>query len=614
MKQNSRKKVGAHYQGRGQCKFLFWAPFLTNVYLNIVSPQERLLPMSKDEEGYWSVLVAEVYPGTRYFYRLDTGQDRPDPASYFQPEGVHLASAVVDQNSFHWEDNMWRGLPLEQMIIYEIHLGTFTSEGTFEPIIPRLDSLLELGVNTLEIMPVSQFPGERNWGYDGVYPFAVQNSYGGTEGLKRLVNICHKKGIAVILDVVYNHLGPEGNYTAEYAPYFTEKYRTPWGKAINFDDAYSDQVRNFFIQNALYWFEDYHIDGLRLDAIHGIYDLGARHILEELAQEVEYLSSTSGKKHYLIAESDLNDVRVIKKKDEGGYGIDAQWSDDFHHSLHTFLTGDKSGYYEDFGRESDLLKSFKEGFVYSWRYSQHRKRYHGSFSADLPGQQFVVFIQNHDQVGNRMFGERLSVIVSFDALKLAAASLIFSPCIPLFFMGEEYAEEIPFLYFVSHSDENLIRAVREGRKREFASFQWQGEPPDPQDIQTFLNSKLGWEKQNRGKHAVMRDFYKELLRLRRVLPALAHLDKKSLKVWGEEGTGLIFLQRWHSNNEILLIMNFNRDEANFNTNFLEGKGKKILDSSDEKWMGTGSTLPDLIEKGEGMIIKPFSCALYEMEV
>ncbi len=376
------------------------------------------------------------------------------------------------------------------MIMYELHAGTFIPEGTFDAVIPGLDHLKDLGINATDIMPVAQFPGERNWGYDGVYPFAVQNSYGGPDGLKRIVNECHTKGIAVILDVIYNHLGPEGNYLRDYGPYFTDRYKTPWGQAINFDGPYSNEVRNFFIENALSWLKNYHIEGLRIDAIHGIYDMSAQPFLPELAERVEEFSQQEGRKFYLIAESDLNNSYALRPRDSGGSGLDALWCDDFHHALHTLLTGETDGYYVDFGKIGHLVKSFREGFVYSGQYSAFRKRNHGNSSADIPPDRFVVFSQNHDQTGNRLKGERLSSLVSFESLKLAAGVVLLSPYIPLIFMGEEYGETAPFLFFISHSDPELIKAVRQGRKDEFKTFNWKDEPPDPQDIETFMRSKL----------------------------------------------------------------------------------------------------------------------------
>jgi maltooligosyltrehalose trehalohydrolase len=580
------------------------------VALRITAPEERVIPMSKDQRGYWRVWSEDVFPGTRYVYRLGPSVERPDPAAHFQPEGVHRASAVVDHTAFPWQDGLWHGIRIEDMIIYELHVGTFTPEGAFDAIIPRLESLRDLGVTAMEIMPVAQFPGERNWGYDGVYPFAVQNSYGGPEGLKRLVNACHQQGLAVILDVVYNHLGPEGNYLADFGPYFTDKYRTPWGRAINFDAAHSDEVRNFFIENALHWFGNYHIDALRLDAIHAIYDTSAKPFLQELAERVEEFSTQQGRKVFLIAESNLNDVRVIRPRESGYFGIDAQWCDDFHHSLRTLLTDERTGYYVDFGRFEQLVKAYREGFVYSWEYSEYRKRRHGSSSADRPAHQFVVFSQNHDQVGNRMLGERLSRLVSFEALKLAAGVVLLSPYIPLLFMGEEYGEESPFLYFVSHSDPNLIEAVRRGRKEEFRSFQWQGEPPDPQDPQTFLKSKLAWERRTEGAPGVLLKFYQHLIRLRREIPALSRLDKENLRISGVEDKKLLVTYRWYDESQTLGVMNFNSADVVFRTELPPGTWRKLVESSDTKWQGPGSTLPEDIASGQEMTIRPMSCAVY----
>src|SRR3990172_2890134 len=483
-------KFGAWYQGDGRCFFSVWAPLKDNVAVKLLFPEERVVQLKKDNKGYWQSEAVNVYPGTRYSYQLDRSVDRPDPASHFQPEDVHGPSEVVDHEAFYWDDRDWKGMAIEEMIMYELHVGTFTPEGTFDAIIARLNTLKELGVNALNIMPVAQFPGSRNWGYDGTYLYAVQSSYGGPEGLKRLVNACHKHNMAMILDVVYNHFGPEGNYLGEFCPYYTEKYKTPWGRANSFDDAYSDDVREFFLQNALYWFEHYHIDGLRLDAVHAIYDMSATPFLAELAEKVEDFSVQKGKKHYLIAESNLNETKHIRPHALGGYGLDAQWLNDFHHSLRTLLTGDLTGYYMDFGKISHLAKAWHQGFVFSGQYSAYRKRRHGNSSLERPDRQFVVFCQNHDQVGNRMLGERLSTLVSFEALKLAAAAVILSPYIPMLFMGEEYGEESPFLYFISHMDKDLINAVREGRKADFRSFQWSGEPPDPQSEDTFNRSKL----------------------------------------------------------------------------------------------------------------------------
>ena len=601
-------KIGAHYLSDGRCEFSVWAPNLEAVAVQIVSPQEQLLPMQKDEWGYWKTTAQGVEPGTLYFYQLN-GDNRPDPASHFQPKDVHEASSVVDHSQMQWSDANWSGIPLEEMIIYELHVGTFTPEGTFEAIIPRLKDLKELGINAIEIMPVAQFPGDRNWGYDGVYPFAVQNSYGGPAGLKKLIDAAHQQGISVILDVVYNHFGPEGNYTSQFAPYMTETYKTPWGMAMNFDDARSDGVRNYFFENALYWFQNYHFDALRLDAIHAIYDLGAKHFLQELAEKVAALSKSVGRKLYLIAESDLNDVRVIREPELGGYGMDAQWSDDFHHSLHTLLTGEQIGYYQEFGKCEQLAKAYKESFIYSWEYAPHRQRFHGSDASDRPGHQFVICTQNHDQVGNRMLGERLSTLVSFEALKLAAGALLLSPNVPLLFMGEEYAEEAPFLYFVSHTDPDLVKAVREGRKKEFSAFHLEGEYKDPESHDTFHESQLKWNWQE-GKHKVMRELYQHLIQLRQSIPALKNLDRKNLEASAIEQDKLLFLHRWDGKSQIFCIMNFNDKNVNFKPTLPNGNWQKILDTSESKWMGSGSTMPDKLTP-EQLTIPPQSFAVYQ---
>jgi len=606
-------KHGINYLENGKYEFNLWAPFLSKVALKIVSPQEKIIPMEKDGKGYWKITVGDTSDKTRYLYQLNGEKERPDPASHFQPEGVHGPSQVIDHDSFRWEDREWNGIPISAMIIYELHTGTFTAEGTFEAIIPRLDKLKDMGINVLEIMPIAQFPGERNWGYDGVYPFAVQNSYGGPTGFKWLVNECHKRGIAVILDVVYNHLGPEGNYLWDYGPYFTKKYRTPWGDALNFDGAHSNEVRNYFIENALHWFKNYHIDALRLDAIHGISDMSAKPFLSELAEKVEEFSKTTRKTCYLIAESDLNDSKVTRPREFGGYGIDAQWCDDFHHALHTILTEEKQGYYSDFGEVKHLVKAMREGFVYSGEYSQFRQKNHGNSSKDVPATQFVTFSQNHDQIGNRVLGERLSVLVSFESLKLAAGAVILSPYVPLLFMGEEYGEDAPFLYFVSHSDPALIEAVRQGRKAEFRNFSWKEEPPDPQSVETFLKSKMDWEKRNKDRHKVLMDFYKHLLSLRKTIPALSSLDKKNLTVNGLEGEKIIFMRRWKDSTHVFIIFNFNCSRVKIIPPVLDGGWEKMIDSSETIWNGPGSLLPKELNAGDEITIRGFGFVMYNKE-
>lgn len=599
----------------GSCTFSVWAPLRNTVAVRIVSPEEQTVPMKQDEQGYWHAEVKNVLPGARYLYRIDNDRDRPDPASRFQPEGVHGPSEVVDHAAFSWDDKNWKGLSLQDYILYELHVGTFTPEGSFDAIVSRLDYLQELGVTAIELMPVAQFPGSRNWGYDGVYPYAVQNSYGGPDGLKRLVNACHLRGIAVVLDVVYNHLGPEGNYLWDFGPYFTNKYKTPWGDAINFDSPYSDQVRDYFVENALHWVRDYHIDALRIDAIHGIFDFSAKHFLQELGQSVHREAERSDRRIYVVPESDLNDVRVITPEALGGYGLDAQWNDDFHHCLHTLLTGEQIGYYQDFGKIEQLEKALCEGFVYSGEYSPFRKRRHGNSSKDRPARQFVVFSQNHDQTGNRMRGERLSRLVSFEAQKLAAAAVILSPNIPLLFMGEEYGETAPFLYFVSHGDQELIEAVRTGRKNEFKHFNWEGEPPDPQSEATFTRSKLDWTRQEHGNHRVLLQFYKTLLKLRRNIPALSDPDKVRLEVRRVGSTRTIAVRQWsrRDENHTLCLFNFEKNEVCTQIALPVGNWRRTLDSSDSTWSGPGTKVPDFVVSGDRVMLQGQSIALLQKD-
>ena len=463
--------LGARPLGASEVSFRVWAPFVRTVAVRTVGPHSTLFPLEKHTAGYFQANISGCGPGTRYQYVLDGGTTRPDPASRSQPDGVHNPSEVMAINGFPWTDQQWKGMPIERLILYELHTGTFTREGTFEAIIPFLDYLAdEVGVTAIELMPIAQFPGKRNWGYDGVYPFAPHAGYGGSQGLKRLIDACHARNLAVVLDVVYNHLGPEGNYLGDFGPYFTDRYPTPWGQAINYDGADSDQVRHYFISNALYWITEFHIDALRLDAIHGIFDISALHILEELTSAVHQVGEQLGRSVLVIAESDTNDARVIRPTRDGGYGLDAQWNDDFHHALHTLLTHETAGYYQDFGHIDDLATALRDGFVYQGKASAFRQRRHGTSTTGCDASQFIICCQNHDQIGNRPGGDRLSTLVPDVALKVVAASVLLAPNIPLIFMGEEYGETAPFLYFVDHSDPHLQAAVRDGRQAEYKNF------------------------------------------------------------------------------------------------------------------------------------------------
>lgn len=593
--------TGIFISNEGAATFRLWAPLRREVALLLA---DRQLAMTPTGNGYWELTVTDIYPGTRYTYLLDNTLQRPDPASRWQPEGVHGPSAIPEA-SFQFTDDHWTGLEPEQMIIYEIHTGTFSSEGTFRGIIQQLHYLKELGVTAIELMPLAQFPGNRNWGYDGVYPFAVHNSYGTPDDLKTLVNAAHAMGIAMILDVVYNHQGPEGNYFADFAPWFNDHYKTPWGAAINFDGPYSNGVRSFYIQNALMWLEEFHFDGLRLDAVHAFVDTSAVHFTEELSVAVKALQERTGKRKVLIGETDLNNPRFINPVSAGGYGLDAQWADEFHHALHSALTGERQGYYEDFGEVSHLAASFEHAYVYTGQYSVHRKRNFGRLPSGNPFHQFVVFAQNHDQVGNRMRGERLSSLLCFEALKLAAAAVILSPFIPLLFMGEEYGEKNPFLFFTSHTDPGLIKAVQEGRRKEFAH---DGEAPDPQAPATFQQSKLSWNTAGNSNAALMA-CYKALLLLRRQRPALCNGDRESARVHHAENENILVLERRMNAEALLIVLNFDShaQKIPFTTH---GRLQKIFDSAGAEFNGPG-TLP-VADDNSPLMIQPLSAVVYEI--
>lgn len=542
--------LGAIDLENGNSRFRVWAPKAERVEVDL---DGRRVALESTEDGYFEGVVEGAGPGTRYAYRLDGGDARPDPASRYQPDTVHGPSEVV-RRRFDWTDEGWRGIALDEHILYELHVGAFTPEGTFDAIVPRLDELVDLGITAIELMPVAQFPGTRNWGYDGVLPFAVQNSYGGPEGLKRLVDACHVRGLAVVLDVVYNHLGPEGNYLSEFGPYFTERYKTPWGLALNYDGPHSDPVRRYFIENALHWIAEYHFDGLRLDAVHAIADASERPFLQELGTEVKALAERLGRRVHIFPESDINTLFFLRSPEHGGCGLDAQWTDDFHHCLHTLLTGESSGYYQDFGSLALMAKSMGGGFAYTGQYSTFRRRRHGVPADELDGSRHVVCIQNHDQTGNRMKGERIASLVDFDSQKLAAGAVLLSPFLPLLFMGEEHGETAPFLYFVSHSDPGLIESVREGRAKEFAAFGWQGTPPDPQAEETFERSRPT------ARNEELYAFYKELIRCRKSVPALRNLGKTNQEVTLFEDQGVIVARRWSGESEVLIAYNFAGEE------------------------------------------------------
>ncbi len=595
--------LGAAYLGKDRCTFLVWAPRSERVDVCILSPDTRQVALKPKPRGFHQAEVEGVAPDSRYVFELHSGQTRrpassplrrPDPASRFQPEGVHGPSQVVPPD-FAWKHTGWYGRPLADYIIYELHVGTFSRSSRFDDIIPFLEGLRRLGITALELMPVAQFPGPRNWGYDGVYPFAAQNSYGGPQGLKRLVDACHGQELAVVLDVIFNHLGPEGNYLRDFAPYFTNDYKTPWGEAVNFDGPHSDEVRRFFIESALYWITECRIDALRVDAVHAIYDFSARPFLEELVAAVHQRADRLNRRIHVIAESDLNDSRIIRSRDLGGFDCDAQWNDDFHHALHSLLTRESTGYYADFGRLEHMAKAWREGYVYTGQYSAYRRRRHGNSSHNIRARKFVVFSQNHDQVGNRLHGERLSRLVSFEQLKLAAGLTLLSPFIPLLFMGEEYGETAPFAYFISHGDPQLIEAVRSGRQHECQALGMAGEPPDPQDEMTFSRSKLNHELpgQSSSSRALL-DFYGELIRLRRHTPGLRHLSKKNMIVTADDDQMTLFILRGRAHQAVALLFHFAGTGQDVRIPLPAGHWRKILDSEDQRWMGAGSGTPQSI--------------------
>jgi len=605
--------LGARYLGDRRCSFLVWAPKCKHVAVRIVSPAERTMPLRADGRGYHFGVFEEVAPGSRYFYRLDGDRERPDPASRFQPEGVHGPSEVVDP-AFVWDERGWRGLALRNYILYELHVGTFTPEGTFDAILPRLSELRDLGITALELMPLAQFPGKRNWGYDGVYPYAVQSSYGGPAGLKRLVNACHQTGLAVVLDVVYNHLGPEGNYLSEYGPYFTDRYRTPWGSALNFDGKQNDPVRRFFLENALYWQTEFQVDALRLDAVHAIKDSSAQPFLLELAQVTHRRAEDLQRPFLLFAESDLNDARLIRPEALGGYGLDAQWSDDFHHCLHVLLTGERDGYYGDYDGARLFAKVWREGYAYTGQYSRFRQRRHGNSPQGCGSRQFVVCSQNHDQVGNRLLGDRLSRLADFEGLKLAAGAVLLSPFTPLLFMGEEYGEPAPFQYIISHTDPDLVEAVRRGRREEFSDFEWEGKMPDPQAEATFQECVLNRElSRSEANHRALYEFYRQLLRLRKELPAIAEADQHHLEVQAFEPEQLLSVVYPHPLHVLCLLLCFADEEVQASLQLPAGTWQLVLDSSSPQWRGAGSTLPErLSSNGRTVLRLPGkSLALYQ---
>ena len=594
--------------------FRVWAPLAGSVDLLIDRPGERPRPMSPDVHGYHSLTASDAPPGTLYRFRLDGQATFPDPASRLQPHGVHGPSAVwFPPSGGKMPDDFPRvpsfsGHALEDLIFYELHTGTYTPEGTFSGVLRRLDHLVALGITAIELMPLSQFPGERNWGYDGTFPYALQFSYGGPDGLLELVHACHVRGLSVILDVVYNHLGPEGNYLGAFGPYFSRTTRTPWGDAINFDEAQSDHVRHFFLENLRYLARTFDVDGFRFDAVHAIRDQSAHSFLADMSVLAGRIGKSRGRPLHMVAESNLNDRRHVLSPEREGMGFASQWCDDFHHALRVTFSGERDGYYRDFSGGKDMARALERGFVYQGQFAPSFGHRRGSSGADLPGSAFVVFAQNHDQIGNRREGDRLSLVLPEEALMCVAALVVLAPALPLLFMGEEYGETKPFLYFTSHGDPDLVRAVREGRKREFSSFGWTGEVPDPQDPRTFESSRLVTDPSGLspgGREGRILRFYKNLIQLRKAHPAFGlppRMDDGGHKATGPR-YGVLAQQR-HGNDGTRILVLWNLTDR-------ERPVPPVWLRREFDWKEEGRSL---LDSREGSPARPHFLAPYQVRV
>jgi maltooligosyltrehalose trehalohydrolase len=529
--------------------------------------------MTKKPGGWYEAEVPAAHTGDDYWFILDNGERLPDPRTQSQPSGIAGPSRLVDHDEFHWRHDAWIVTAFDQALVYELHVGTFSQGGTFDGVIEHLDHLVDLGVTHVELMPVNEFSGSHGWGYDSVDIYAPHHSYGGPAALKRLIDGCHERGLAVIADVVYNHFGPLGNYLERFGPYLTDRYATPWGRAVNLDGPGSDEVRRYLCDHALTMLRDYRFDALRIDAVHAIFDMSAVHFLEQLAAETRKLEEQLGRKLLLIAESDLNDPRIVRAPGGGGYGIDAQWSDDFHHALHSVLTSERTGYYQDFGTIADLAKALTHPYVFDGRHSTFRERHYGRSAHGLPASKFVVFLQNHDQVGNRAKGERSGHLMDIARLKIGAAIVLSSAFVPMLFQGEEWAASSPFLYFTDHQDRALAQSVRAGRRREFAAFGWRPkEIPDPQARDTFLKSKLDWSELDRSPHREVLEWYRSLIRLRREVAALTQVSLEATQVEYDEATRWITIQR----GPISVLCNLGAAERTLSC----GEGEVLLSSGE----------------------------------
>jgi maltooligosyltrehalose trehalohydrolase len=605
-----RLYVGADFQ-YGTCRFIVWAPNQSR--LKLVLPEENQhFSMVKSAGGYWTHTIDGIEAGTRYLYELDDKPQVPDPASHYQPEGVFGASQVIDHDAFCWNDHRWRGFDLKDLIFYELHVGTFTPEGTLKAVQGRIKELHELGITAVELMPITQFSGIRNWGYDSVFPYAVHNSYGKPDDLKALVNECHNQGVALFMDCVYNHLGPEGNCLNNYGPYFPNTRIGRWGASVNLDGSQNEGVRNYFLENILHWLSRYNLDGIRLDSVLSMHDKSPHHFLAELNKKSQDYAKTANKKSYLIAESGYNISQVLTPLEKGGFGFDAQWLDDLQHAVFALLTGEREGYYGNYGNIQDLAETLTDGFVFVGAGSNYKRKRPGESYSCIPAEQFIVFSQNHDQVGNRLLGDRLIALSGVEVAKLAAGVILLSPYVPLLFMGEEYGETAPFQFFVDYQNRELAETVRAGRKKEFAFFHWQDEVPDPQSIETFEKSKLNWQIRNTEQGQKILSYYRALIKLRRNYPIFHPQTKRQIKSLHTEDN-VLFVHKQDNNTEAVIIANCAKTPVYYDFPFEGGTYIKVLDSSDFAYAGLGSSLPTFTVKDDTHTLNAFNLAVFLKE-
>jgi maltooligosyltrehalose trehalohydrolase len=579
---------------RDGVRFSVWAPRARKTEVHVrANRRPRIHVLDPLDAGVFETVVEGVGAGADYWFRIDEEPLRPDPVSRHQPEGVFGPSRVVDPAAFPWTDRTWRGIEMADLIVCEVHVGTATPGGTFDALAEDLPRLRDVGFTAVELMPVAQFPGPRNWGYDGVFPYAPQDTYGGPEGLRRLVDRAHALNLAVILDVVYNHMGPEGGVLCAYGPYDTDRYTTPWGPALNFDGPDSDEVRRYVIDNALHWIAEYHVDGLRLDALSVMWDLTAIDIREELAERVHALAAELGRAVLLIAETDLNDPRFLRRPEFGGFGLDGQWNDDFHHALHAVVTTERRGYYADFGGVEPLARAMKQPYVLDGRYSAYRGRRHGRSSGDLPADRFVVFAQNHDQIGNRVSGDRLSTTVGGRRARLATCVALLSPYVPLLFMGEEYGETNPFAFFVSHHDPDLLDHVRRRRLEEGSGHGGGGQMLDPTSPETFESSRLDRSKAGHGPHAETLRLTRDVIALRRSVPALRPGASKVSTAHDEDGSwlGWVLCPRRGEGDPIAVAVNFSTEPRDVRLPVHPGRWQLRCCTDWTQYGGRGTDVP-----------------------